>query len=130
MEKANFLIILMILLWVKLFSQTSPTIQWQKCLGGTNVDYATSIQQTTDGGFIMSGTTISNDGNVSGNHEGKDYWIVKLSSPGSIQWQKCLGGTGDEDGCIKRQRLYRYSVSSSHCICYGNCFKCVGGDKL
>jgi len=73
---------------------SSGDIEWQKCLGGTNDDYAYSIQQTSDGGFIVAGETNSNDGDVSGNHGNSDYWVVKLNSSGTIEWQKCLGGTG------------------------------------
>ncbi|NLY22597.1 MAG: T9SS type A sorting domain-containing protein [Bacteroidales bacterium] len=73
---------------------SSGTIEWQKCLGGTDGDYANSIQQTSDGGFIVAGQTYSNDGDVSGNHGGSDAWVVKLNSSGNILWQKCLGGTG------------------------------------
>jgi len=71
-------------------------IEWQKCLGGTNNDYARSIQQTSDGGFIVAGYTSSNDGDVSGFHGYSDYWVVKLNSSGDIEWQKCLGGTNDD----------------------------------
>lgn len=69
------------------------TIDWQKCLGGSNYDYAYSIQQTADGGYIMAGSSESSDGDVSGNKGSADYWIVKLSSSGALEWQKCLGGT-------------------------------------
>jgi hypothetical protein len=75
---------------------SSGDILWQKCLGGTSWDFANSIQQTSDGGFIVAGYTESNDGDVSGNHGGSDAWVVKLNSSGDIEWQKCLGGTGDE----------------------------------
>ncbi|MDD3713087.1 MAG: hypothetical protein PHZ28_06310, partial [Candidatus Izemoplasmatales bacterium] len=71
----------------------APTIEWQKCLGGTNDDRAYSIQQTSDGGFIVASITGSNDGDVSGNHGYDDAWVVKLNSSGNIEWQKCLGGT-------------------------------------
>ena len=74
----------------------APTIQWQKCLGGTVTDEANSIQQTSDGRFIVAGYTFSNDGDVSGNHGNSDYWVVKLNSSGDILWQKCLGGTIDD----------------------------------
>ena len=75
---------------------SSGTIEWQKCLGGTDGDYANSIQQTSDGGFIVAGQTYSNDGDVSGNHGGSDAWVVKLNSSGNIEWQKCLGGTSED----------------------------------
>jgi hypothetical protein len=67
-------------------------IQWQKCLGGGFADAAASIQQTTDGGYIVAGYSKSKDGDVSGKHGSYDYWIVKLDKQGNIQWQKCLGG--------------------------------------
>jgi hypothetical protein len=82
--------------WIVKLNSTG-TIEWQKCLGGTNQDWARSIQQTSDGGYIVAGFTGSNDGDVTGNHGGEDYWIVKLTSTGTIQWQKCLGGSNDED---------------------------------
>jgi hypothetical protein len=34
---------------------------------------------------------------VSGHHKYYDYWIVKLSNIGTIEWQKSLGGTNDEE---------------------------------
>ena len=72
----------------------APTIEWQKCLGGSNDDWAYSIQQTSDSGFIVAGFTNSDDGDVSGNHGGYfDAWVVKLNNSGDIEWQKCLGGT-------------------------------------
>jgi hypothetical protein len=79
---------------VKLTS--SGEIDWQKSLGGSGVDVASSIQQTTDGGYIVIGISESNDGDVSGNHGGIDYWIVKLTSSGDIDWQKSLGSSGEE----------------------------------
>src|SRR5690606_29121628 len=59
----------------------SGNLQWEKSLGSSNGnELATSIQQTEDGGFIVSGFTDSNDGDVSGNHSFTlDYWIVKLN---------------------------------------------------
>jgi PKD repeat protein len=73
-----------------------PVIQWQKSLGGSGNDYANSVQQTADGGYIVAGYTSSVDGDVSGNHGGNDMWVVKLDNAGNIQWQKTLGGSGDD----------------------------------
>jgi len=61
---------------VKLSSMGS--LQWQKCLGGSSLDEAHSIQQTDDGGYIVAGQTHSDDGDVSGNHGDSDFWVVKL----------------------------------------------------
>jgi hypothetical protein len=71
-------------------------IEWQKSLGGTGNDSLSSILQTSDGGYILCGQSNSNDGDVTGNHGGNDSWVVKLSSTGIIEWQKSLGGTGND----------------------------------
>jgi hypothetical protein len=83
--------------WVVKLSDAG-IIQWQKTFGGTQNDYAYSIQQTRDGGYIVAGSTSSNDGDVTGNHGGSDMWILKLSATGNIQWQKALGGTYGDAG--------------------------------
>ncbi|PWA04723.1 T9SS type A sorting domain-containing protein [Flavobacterium psychrotolerans] len=95
---------------VKLSS--TGTIQWQKSLGGAGYDVASSIQQTTDGGYIVAGETQSVDGDVTGNHGGSDYWIVKLNGIGTIQWQKSIGGAGyDEASSIQQTTDGGYIVA-------------------
>src|SRR5215467_5821792 len=84
-------------------AQTAPAIQWQKSLGGSNGDVGYSVQQTKDGGYVVAGYSNSNDGNVSGNHGNMDYWIVKLTKKGDIQWQKSLGGSSNEFGYFVQQ---------------------------
>jgi hypothetical protein len=64
----------------------SGNVAWQKTYGGTNNDSANSIQQTTDGGFIVSGYTYS-FGPGSG-----DFWVLKLDASGNVVWQKVWGG--------------------------------------
>jgi len=71
---------------------------WEKCLGGSLTDLGKCVQPTTDGGYIVAGSSNSNDGQVTGNHGGDDYWVVKLNDTGAIQWQKSLGGRGDDEG--------------------------------
>lgn len=93
--KKNLLIFL-IISSLNLFAQTAPSIQWQKSLGGSSSDMARFTRQTADGGYIVAGYSKSNDGDVSGNHGGWDYWIVKLDGSGTIQWQKSFGGNNDD----------------------------------
>ena len=83
--------------WVVKLDDTG-NITWQKSLGGSNDDFAYSIQLTADGGYVVAGQSASNDGDVSGNNGGNDYWVVKLDSTGNIVWQKSLGGSNDEVG--------------------------------
>ncbi len=74
------------------------TIQWKKTLGGSLNDITRSIQQTADQGYFVAGYASSNDFDVSGNHGGlNDGWVVKLSSSGTIEWQKAIGGSGRDE---------------------------------
>lgn len=100
--KRGFLFIV-ILIMCKFSGAQSPGITWQKSLGGSAADEAKCVQPTPDGGYIVGGTSSSNDGDVTGNHGGKDCWVVKLDAAGSIEWQKTYGGTGDETfGSIRK----------------------------
>ncbi|WP_065119701.1 T9SS type A sorting domain-containing protein [Chryseobacterium cucumeris] len=91
------------LIYSALAAQSAPSIEWQKALGGTHGESANAVQQTSDGGYIVAGHSMSNDGDVTGNHGGGDYWIVKLNPAGGIQWQKTLGGSNVDDAQSIRQ---------------------------
>ena len=82
--------------WVVKITATGA-IEWQKCYGGSSSDYAYDIRQTPDSGYIVVGSTHSNDGDVSGSHGYSDLWVFKISVTGVLQWQKCLGGNSGED---------------------------------
>lgn len=81
------------------------SVQWQKCFGGTTADVASDVQLTTDGGYILSGYSNSNDGDVSGNHGSNDFWILKINSSGNILWQKSLGGSNDDEANSIKQTI-------------------------
>lgn len=76
---------------------TSGTILWQKKYGGDNYDVAQTIIRTSDGGFIMAGSTRSN--NVPGRKGTTDYdlYLVRIDSIGNLLWQMCYGGTNDDE---------------------------------
>jgi len=72
-------------------------IEWQKCLGGSDQDWANDIC-LADNGYYVLNYSESNDGDVTGNHGNHDYWIVKLDLAGNIVWQKSLGGSHLDQG--------------------------------
>jgi hypothetical protein len=72
------------------------SVQWQKCFGGSDRDFAHSIIQTTDGGYIFAGGTASVDGDITNNNGSSDAWLVKLDLLGNIEWQKCYGGNNSD----------------------------------
>ena len=88
--------------WVVKLDDTGH-IQWQKSYGGSAADRLNAIQQTSDGGYIFTGTTESTDGDVASIHGNEDVWVVKLSSTGSIEWAKTYGGSDEEDGVAIKQ---------------------------
>ncbi|MCS3800209.1 T9SS type A sorting domain-containing protein [Niastella sp. OAS944] len=94
-------------IWVAKLDKNGNML-WQKCLGGSNNEYPGAIKQTADGGYILTGSSNSWDGDVQGSHSvpvdtsvswiKPDAWVVKLDRNGTIEWQKCLGGTGEDSG--------------------------------
>jgi hypothetical protein len=85
-------------LWV-VKTDASGVIQWSKLYGGTLDEEGIDIVQTSDDGFMVVGWTDSNDGDVTGHHgtSNSDMWVLKLTSAGAITWNKCFGGTYDDD---------------------------------
>jgi hypothetical protein len=95
-------------------TDNAGVIQWQKNLGGTLDDMARSVQQTSDGGYIVAGESKSNNGDVTGNNGGIDFWVVKLDATGNLTWQKSLGGSGkDVAYSVKQTNDGGYIVSGS-----------------
>ncbi|CAN5619161.1 hypothetical protein BH11BAC1_BH11BAC1_30350 [soil metagenome] len=84
-----------------------PTIQWEHFYGGTSGEAATSVEQTSDGGYIIGGNSLSIDGDVTGHHGSlgnPDCWVVKTDSVGNIQWEKSLGGSYEEE-CVEIHQI-------------------------
>jgi parallel beta-helix repeat protein len=65
----------------------SGAMQWNKTYGATGYDDASSVVQTSDGGYAVAGET---DSFGAGNF---DFWLVKTDSSGAMQWNKTYGGT-------------------------------------
>jgi len=96
----------------------SGNLLWENCYGGPGDEGASSLALTPDGGFIMLGTTNDTGGEVTlhyGDELSYDWWVVKTDSLGNLQWQKTLGGTGQEtaQGTILSIDSAYYLISSS-----------------
>lgn len=72
----------------------SGNIIWKKCFGGSGDDFGYSVIQTSDYGFVVSGSALSTNGDLTGNLGMPDGWIFKTDSTGTLQWQKNYGGEG------------------------------------
>ncbi|MFC2168858.1 CFI-box-CTERM domain-containing protein [Acidobacteriota bacterium] len=65
-------------------------IEWQKTYGGMQQEFAYSIVQTNGSGYIVAGSTFSYGAGKA------DFWLIKLSAKGNIEWQKTYGGSETE----------------------------------
>ncbi len=72
--------------------------EWQKSYGGKGTDLLKSIALTNDGGYILAGSSNSARGGdkKEASFGGDDFWIIKLDARGNEQWQRTLGGKGQE----------------------------------
>jgi hypothetical protein len=77
--------------WLTKLSATGE-VEWQKALGGSGNDYLRALAATPDGGCIAVGDTASFGAG------GYDAWVVKLSSTGTVEWQKRFGGSSNDYG--------------------------------
>ncbi|MEP7168760.1 MAG: T9SS type A sorting domain-containing protein [Bacteroidota bacterium] len=108
---------------------SSGNTQWDKDFGGTSWDYLTSLIQTDDGGYLLGGYSKSG---ITGNKSqpnwdstgiSYDYWIIKIDSLGSKQWDKVFGGTS-WDYLSSLQQTFEGGY-----ILGGNSYSNISGDK-
>lgn len=73
-------------------------LEWQQSFGGDQDDYLMSASITQEGGFILGGTSASmqSGDKTEVNFGLHDFWILKINPKGDIEWQKSLGGLGDD----------------------------------
>ena len=72
-------------------------IQWEKNYGGSAIDVAKDVIQTSDGGYLVAARSNSEDGDVPMNNGDWDNWILKLDAAGVLEWQTVHGGNGHDE---------------------------------
>lgn len=70
-------------------------IDWQQSYGGLKDEYACNMLKLHEG-YMVIGTTLSDNSSVSFNHGGFDIWIIKIDDSGNIVWEKTLGGKSED----------------------------------
>ena len=76
--------------WAAEIDRDINDIIWQGCYGGSNNE--TSIDIIEDfPGYIITGVTLSVDGNISFNHGGLEAWLIKIGVDGQLLWDRCFG---------------------------------------
>lgn len=92
---ALVLLLFLVLSGLSVFAQP-PSKLWDKTIGGNSYEDKVKVIPTSDGGYIVAGSSSSDaSGNKSENSKGSyDYWVIKLNDAGVKQWDKTIGGNG------------------------------------
>lgn len=67
--------------------------QWSKYYGGSFTDTAYDAIQTDDNGYMIVGSSDSDDVDILNNKGSYDFWVVKISNTGTLVWEKSFGGS-------------------------------------
>jgi len=73
---------------------------WTRTYGGTDIDYGNSVQQTSDGGYIIAGETWSFG---AGTPDSANVYLIRTNASGDTLWTRTCGGTGSDWGYSVQQ---------------------------
>ncbi len=71
--------------------------EWDRTYGGIDNDQGNCVQPTSDGGYIVTGTTTSYSIGQD------DLWLLKTDATGNVQWMRTFGGSGSDEGQYVQQ---------------------------
>ncbi|MBK7851452.1 MAG: T9SS type A sorting domain-containing protein [Bacteroidetes bacterium] len=83
--------------WTVVVDSASGQILHEKCFGGTDEDSPWRISKSIDGSIIITGSSLSNDGDVNNNYGDFDGWILHVDTALNPIWSTIVGGSAEDD---------------------------------
>lgn len=90
-----------------LFTATFCQVTWRRTYGGIGISEARSVRQTTDGGYVIAGSTGS-FGNGS-----SDIYVLHTDALGEPDWSRVYGGLGVDNGVACRELQDGYIIAGT-----------------
>jgi hypothetical protein len=112
--KLSVMAYLISILLLPVFINSAYAVEWSRVYGGASDDYAYSVQQTADGGYILAGRTISFGSGK------EDVWVIKLDVNGSLVWQKAYGGPENDHAYSVQQTADGGYILAGRTISFGS----------
>ncbi|WP_243473536.1 hypothetical protein [Winogradskyella sp. MH6] len=90
----------------------SGNLEWSHYFGGNFTDTPYGVVQTNDNGYIVVGSSDSEDTDISSNIGTYDFWVIKISESGDLVWEKSFGGSQiDEARAIVKTNDGNYIIA-------------------
>jgi hypothetical protein len=99
-------------------TDSAGVVQWTQTYGGTSWELGLSVVETSDGGYVIAGSTYSYGAGSD------DVWLIKTDSDGNTHWNQTYGGAGTDYGyCVTQTSDGGYAIAG-----YTESFDVGGGD--